>query len=743
MRFVLILLLSIFLHLPSTASAQLPTPSAPAAKSQPPEPNVDDLVRILENDQARNALISRLKNQAAEKPAGEATEDGEATPTIARQIAEQTRSVAEQIMDAGKAVWAGAASIGAVIQGSGDFDLATAGTAALNVLLVGAGLFLSFFVFRIVVHFLQKRLDRRAAGQSWLIRTPLILISTLVDAIGVGLACGVGYLIALQVVGGTTGRMDIEQTLLLNAFLMVEIIKVGLRTLFQPRFTGLRPIVASDTSCAYWYFWLARAVSLTGYTFMFVAPVVAANVSAAAAQAVRLVVMLTLTIAGILIILQNKERVRAVLARRAHEGRTDVISRGGAALSGVWHLLAILYLVAVFSVWLVNPTEALPFMIRATLQSGLAIAVGGAIIAFVSRFVNIGVHLPKDLRERLPALEGRLEAFVPRMMQAVRAVVTVGVVLAIAEAWGLIDFFGWITSDNGQRVAGSVVSAVLVLLVGFIIYLAVSSWVEYRLNPNFGTVPTTRERTLLSLFRNAFTIALIVLVTMLALAQIGVNIAPLLAGAGVLGLAIGFGAQKLVQDIITGVFIQLENVMNEGDFVSIGGVGGTVERLTIRSVSIRDLHGTLHLIPFSSVETVANRNKGFGYHVAEIGVAYRENIDEVKDAMHEAFDLLAQTDWNEKIIGPLEMQGLTTFGDSAITVRARIKTIPGAHWAVGRAYNEFVKQVFDRRGIEMPFPHITLYMGEDKTGSAPPLNIRHLRDVKSVGDDEEPSGAQS
>ncbi|MFN4091231.1 MAG: mechanosensitive ion channel family protein, partial [Alphaproteobacteria bacterium] len=185
-------------------------------------------------------------------------------------------------------------------------------------------------------------------------------------------------------------------------------------------------------------------------------------------------------------------------------------------------------------------------------------------------------------------------------------------------------------------------------------------------------------------------------------------------------LAIGFGAQKLVQDIITGVFIQLENVMNEGDVVSLGNVSGVVERLTIRSVSIRSLDGTLHLIPFSSVDTVSNMMKGFSYHVAEIGVAYREDIAEVKEAMHEAFDLLMQSEWREMIVDKLDMHGVTAFGDSAVMVRARIKTVPGGHWATGRAYNELIKQVFDRRGIEIPFPHVTLYMGEDKAGMSPP-----------------------
>ncbi len=139
----------------------------------------------------------------------------------------------------------------------------------------------------------------------------------------------------------------------------------------------------------------------------------------------------------------------------------------------------------------------------------------------------------------------------------------------------------------------------IVLAIGGGIYLAVTSWVEYRLNPSYGRAPTARETTLLSLLRNAFTIVLGVIVFMLVLSEIGVNIGPLLASVGVLSLAFSFGAQKLVQDVVTGVFIQFENAMNTGDVVSAGGISGVVERLSIRSVSLRSLDGTLHIVPFS------------------------------------------------------------------------------------------------------------------------------------------------
>src|SRR5690606_17253697 len=195
-----------------------------------------------------------------------------------------------------------------------------------------------------------------------------------------------------------------------------------------------------------------------------------------------------------------------------------------------------------------------------------------------------------------------------------------------------------------------------------------ASWIEYRLNPELRAV-TARERTLLSLFSNAFVIALAVLTVMTVLTQLGINIAPLLAGAGVVGLAIGFGAQKLVQDIINGAFIQFENTMNEGDIVTAGPITGVVEKLTIRSVSLRDVNGVMHMIPFSSVDTVSNFSKTFSYYVADMRVAYRENLDSVKAAMDEAFERLMATEHRVNILPPFEHFGIDRFEESAFIVR--------------------------------------------------------------------------
>jgi small conductance mechanosensitive channel len=211
----------------------------------------------------------------------------------------------------------------------------------------------------------------------------------------------------------------------------------------------------------------------------------------------------------------------------------------------------------------------------------------------------------------------------------------------------------------------------------------------------------------------------------MVLSELGINIAPLLAGAGVVGLAVGFGAQRLVQDVITGVFILFQDLMSVGDVVKLGDKAGVVEALSIRTVRLRDLSGTVHTIPFSAIEGVSNLTRDFSFYVFDLGVAYREDVDAVIALLQQiGEELRGDAEIGPLILEPLEVFGLDAFGDSAIMIKGRIKTRPIKQWQVGRAFNRLVKLRFDEQGIEIPFPHRTLYFGQDKDGSAPPAFVQ-------------------
>jgi len=718
-------LIVVWLMLALPAQAQSLFPAAPETDAAAADQNAAaTLVEILRDDTARAALIRQLEAAATNGDIEAATAEPPATEqmSLARQVAEYTRDIAEE---------ATAFSVEVVTASKTMLDAFTDGpgvnwndiySAAMALVLVGAVTIALFFVLRAVGIRVFHRMARRTEGAGWVMALVQIVASALIDALIIVLAWQGGYVFALLV--GEAGSMDFRQSLFLNAFLMVEMSKVVLRAVLSPRFSALRFAPMSDETAAYWYFWSSRLVSLLGYGLLLAVPVINAAVSYAVGQSVAVLIVLTALLVATLIVLQNRAEVARALRARQLRAPQDSFGKMQAFIAGIWHWLAIAYLVALFVVWITRPGDALSFMLMATLNSVIAVVLGMAVMALISRAITGGMRLPAELRRNLPLLESRLNAFVPTILKVVRVLVALVVVMSIAQSWQVMDAAGWVASEVGRDLLGKLVSAALIVLIAMAIWIAVSSFIEYRLNPVVGSIPTARERTLLALFRNAFTVALIIIAAMLTLSEIGVNIAPLLAGAGVLGLAIGFGAQKLVQDIITGAFIQFENAMNEGDVVTAGGTTGVVEKLTIRSVGLRDVSGTYHLIPFSSVDMVSNFMKGFAYHVAEVGVAYRENVSEVKALMQKAFEILQAGDLGDELLEPLDIQGVSALGNSAVVVRGRIKTKPGMQWAVGRAYNEIIKEVLDEAGVEIPYPHMTVYMGQGKDGNAPPLNLR-------------------
>ena len=713
----------LMLTLPATAQSTF----SPDATDAPATSDAAALlIDILRDDAAREALIRQLEaGEVAPAPAAPVAEQTPAQqPSLARQAAEYTRGAAEGATEQIFGFIDSVTTVFSTFTEDSRVDWAEVTATVGSLLLVGAVTLGLFFALRLIGMRIFTVMSARTEEGSWIAKLALIFGSSLVDGLIIILAWSGGYVFALYI--GEPGTMDFRQSLFLNAFLLIELSKVALRGVFAPNFSKLRFAPMSDETAAYWYFWSSRLVSLMGYGILLIVPILNAAVSIAFGRSVTVLIVLTALLIAILIVQQNREQIANALRARHERDSEDLIGRIEARFANYWHWLATAYLIALFLVWIARPADALQFMLMATLNSVIAVVVGVVIMALISRAITGGMRLPEDVRTSLPLLEERLNAFVPSILKVLRILVALGVLIAIAQAWQVMDFFGWLSTEVGRDVSGRIVSGALVVLIALGIWLAISSFIEYRLNPVVGTIPTARERTLLALFRNAFTIALIIITSMLALSQLGLNIAPLLAGAGVLGLAIGFGAQKLVQDIITGAFIQFENAMNEGDVVTAGGTTGVVEKLTIRSVGLRDLSGTYHLIPFSSVDMVSNFMKGFGFHVANVAVAYRENVTQVKDLMQKAFDILKDSDHGANIVGDFEIHGVAELGDSAVVVRGRIKTLPGLQWGVGRAYNEIIKQVLDEAGVEIPFPHMTLYMGQEKDGTAPPLNLRQV-----------------
>jgi small conductance mechanosensitive channel len=233
-----------------------------------------------------------------------------------------------------------------------------------------------------------------------------------------------------------------------------------------------------------------------------------------------------------------------------------------------------------------------------------------------------------------------------------------------------------------------------------------------------------RVTTLSSVIRNILTVVIVIMASMIILGELGIEIGPILAAAGIVGLAVGFGAQSLVKDVINGFFILLNDQVRVGDVVDIGGKSGVVERVNLRMTVLRDLSGNVHFIPNGTIDVVTNMTKDYSRYVFSIGVAYREDVDEVTEIIREVDeDLRKDAEFAPDIIEPIEILGLDEFADSAVIIKARTTTKPVQQWKVAREFNRRLKKRFDEKNIEIPFPHVTLYVGEDKEGKSPALRI--------------------
>jgi small conductance mechanosensitive channel len=213
---------------------------------------------------------------------------------------------------------------------------------------------------------------------------------------------------------------------------------------------------------------------------------------------------------------------------------------------------------------------------------------------------------------------------------------------------------------------------------------------------------------------------ILLVAAVMLLGQLGVQIGPLLAAAGVAGLAVGFGSQNLVQDVISGFFLLLEDQVRVGDVVQLNDKSGLVEKITLRMTILRDFSGSVHYVRNGKIDVVTNMTKDYSYSVFEIGVAYGEDTDEVSAAIEAVGkDLLNEPAFKDDILSPVEVVGLDKFAESAIVLKARIKTKPSKQWRVGREFNRRLKKKFDALGIEIPFPHVTLHPGKAKVVDAP------------------------
>ena len=361
----------------------------------------------------------------------------------------------------------------------------------------------------------------------------------------------------------------------------------------------------------------------------------------------------------------------------------------------------------------------------------IAIVLFFVIVKFVSRYIlKLARRLAQNHQDKHDLSTARLNFYYRAVNLLLTLLIVVLMTISLMALWEI----NWelLSAQSLQAIAAKILGLLFVLIVGIAAIEFVASMIERYFSRK--KISASREQTIKPIAKNLVLGFIGFIFTLIALSQLGIDILPLLAGAGVAGIAIGFGAQALVKDVITGFIIILEDLLQVGDVVKLCDRRGVVERITIRKVQLRDLDGSVYTVPFGEIQIVENLTKVYSYYLMDIGVAYRESVDEVIEVIKQVFnEQRAEDEYGSLILDDIDILGLDQFGDSAVIIKARIKTQPKKQWIVGREFNRRMKIAFDDRNIEIPFPHQTIYIGEDKNGASPPLNVLVSEQNKDEG----------
>ncbi len=712
---VAILILGVPTSRADTAAPTFPAlaPSAPlSAPSAADRAQAEQLIKTLEDPDARAKLVGQLRllTQVEKPPAPTGAKNGP-LDQLAQTLEDAGDSIltaTAEIADFGNMVdWLDTQANDPHAQ-----QLVTRVLIRLAAVFVG-GLIVEWLLGRLLTR--PKRfIETRTVSNRWL-RIPLAAAHWIGELVPVaGFAASAYAMLALPYYrpGGHSERVSVAA---ITAYALAATASTLVNAIFAPGRPSLRAIAVGDQIArrlavrsrrilriAIWGYYLDDALRILG-------------MPQSAFDSVLKLLGLALSIMLVALVFEYRRPVSRwikgapAIAPDAPPGRAEFERRLAGArgtLAEVWHVLAALYVLAAFVIWALRVEGGFEFLLRATLLTAAILAIARLIVGTLGRQIdrafNSGVATDEH-EARVGARRRRYRRIARLVLQLAVAIVAA---MAILQAWGA-DTLDWLGGDTGQRVVGSAATIVAVIAVAVGVWELVGASIErYLASTDLSGRPVARSgraRTLLPLMRNAFTVLLVLVVAMVVLSEIGVNVAPLIAGAGVLGVAIGFGSQKLVQDVITGAFMLFEDTIAIGDTVAIGDHVGIVEGMTIRTMSIRAGNGDLHTVPFSSVGAVVNQSRGFAYFPFSVGVSYGEDVDKVMEVMR-AVGVALRDDpaWSQEIGAPIEVFGIDRFSELAVIVSGQIRTRPGLQVTVGREYYRRLKKRFDELGIVIP-----------------------------------------
>jgi small-conductance mechanosensitive channel len=681
--------------LTSAASAAEPAPGPQPAPVSADE--LDRLVHTLQDDTARAQLVEQLRALIAAQRGAE--KEKPAATALFGRLSQQIDALSGEIL-AGVAMVVDAPRLlgwaRAQISDTAARRLWAEAAVAFG-LIFGSAAIAEWIVRAILSRLLPRFPVRRR--DALLIRALFALLGLVLSLLPILVFAATAYA-ALSLALEPVTPTRITLLMLVNATVETRLLLCVVRSILLPADAGAVFVSIDAETRNYLYIWVRRFAvwAIFGYAI----PEAAWWLGIPGALYALMLKLVGLVLAALTVIFLLQNRVPIAAWISGEPADASGWGRIRRSLGEIWHVLAILYIAGIYVIYALHIEGGFLYVLRATVLSLIVVIAARVLVRFVQGLSRRGFSIKPELKAQFPTLEQRANRYVPILSGLISLVVYVFAGLTVLQAWN-VGAFAWLGSDLGRRITGNALSIGMVLIIALALWEIFANTIERYLSAidASDTPRRMRIRTLLPLLRTALLCVIIVLTTLVVLSHIGIDIAPLLAGAGVVGLAVGFGSQALVKDIITGLFILLEDQIAVGDFVDVGkDHRGFVEAITVRTIRMRDQSGIVHIVPFSEVTSVKNLTKDFSFAVARIGISYSEDIDRVVEILRQVGDELMQDETLQSfILNPFEYMGVDALADSSVVLLVRIRTVPGKHLLVGRAYNRLVKIAFDKHHV--------------------------------------------
>ncbi|PQV55009.1 mechanosensitive ion channel family protein [Paraburkholderia sp. BL21I4N1] len=527
---------------------------------------------------------------------------------------------------------------------------------------------------------------------------------------------------------------------LIDLYVLSRVIVIVSGFFLQPGAPRLRLLRMSDAWAAFVQHWIVRIVSVVAAGSAIAEIAQSLGLNDAAHLALMKVVALAGHVMISILILQCATPVGELIRKRF--AARESLAMFGSALADTWAWLSVFVVMALWFIWALDVRNGYHELLHLGGIS-LAVLVGARVMSIVifgalARLFNVQDDADKSLVHR------HAYRYYPLLRRVVSWIIGVITTLALLQVWGVdvIDLFR--AGSIGHRLASALVTIGVAAVVALLVWEGVNVSVEQRLErwtSSGDLVRAARLRTLLPMLRSALFCVIALVVVLTGLSELGVNIGPLLAGASIFGVALGFGSQKLVQDFITGIFLLMENAMQVGDWVTLAGVSGTVEYLSIRTVRLRGGDGSLYTVPFSSVSTVNNTNRGLGNAAVKVNIVFGEDVDLAIDTLKEIGAALREDEkYKDGILSDFSFWGVDGLDGSAVTLAGQIQCRDSARWGVQREFNRRILNRFGELGIAIANPQRHLLTWDPESV---PAQVEAGTAPKTARQDEPPSNPPS